>query len=137
VAEPPVVFPATVALPVLALWTLVLVTLKLLLLVTSTLLTTFELMVLLESGPVSLMSPVVAAGATLVVAESAALLSTVADALKSLELLESPDVALPPVVLWYTPALPLEAVWKFEFEPFRLLLFVTFEVLYQFDFSVL
>lgn len=99
VAEPPVVFPATVASPVEALWQLVFVTLKLLSLFTVSLFKTLELIVLLESGPVLEMFPN-EGELVLEPCELELLLSTEADALKLLEFEAPPEVALPPVVLW-------------------------------------
>lgn len=112
VALPPVVLPLTLALPVDALCEFELVTLRQLVLLTTTLLEVRELIVLLESGPVLLMLPPLPPLLLLLIQlPLAELLLIEAEVLKSLLLLASPEPALPPVVLWLTLAEPLLAPW--------------------------
>ena len=114
-AEPPVVLPATVALPLLAVCELLLETCRSLLLVTVTWASTVFLTTFVESGPVLELVPDWLADGKALAASAAAsttpVLSTCTLALRLFAFAASPVDAPPPVVLWYTPALPVRADW--------------------------
>jgi hypothetical protein len=103
-AEPPVVLPATVALPLLAVCELLLETCKSLLLVTDTCVSTVFLTVLYESGPVFELVPDWLPDGSALAASAAALtapvLSTFTLALRLFAFAALPVDAPPPVVLW-------------------------------------
>jgi hypothetical protein len=124
VALPPVVLPETLALPDVAVCELVLLMLMELVFVTVVVLVLLKFILLVEFGPVLLMSPV----SLLTASEDTAplvLLLTVSDAVKELSLEATPELASPPVVLPETLALPVEADCGLLFETLRLLLLVT------------
>lgn len=126
-AEPPLVLPETVAEPELALWELVLVTLKLLLLVTVAVVVLLLVTWLFELGPVVEMVPELEpppdAPANTPAPEEA--LFTEADALKVFALEAAPLLAEPALVLPVVLAEPLEAPWPLLLETPRLLLLFT------------
>lgn len=122
VAEPPVVLSLTEALPLVPVWQLLLKTATLLLLSTFTLLELVVLTVFLELGPVVSIEP---PPLPLLLAPQLPLPLLSIDTLVSLEfeLLTSPLVASPAVVLWSALALPLLPLWLLLLPTKALLLF--------------
>ncbi len=129
VASPPVVLPDTLALPLLAVCEVELVTLTLLLFVTVVFTLLLVLTTLLESGPVLVMVPDVLPmlGSTMAAALAPEPeLSTLTVALRPVLFEAVPLIALPPVVLCQTLALPVLALCDVVLTAFTLLLFLSF-----------
>jgi hypothetical protein len=130
-AEPPLVLFCTVALPEVAVWSLVLQIDTSLLLVTVTLLTLIAFTLLCEPGPVVLIEPLTSPPPIAPIPAHEPLL-TEAETLVLLLLEAAPDDALPALVLFSTVALPDDALWLLLFDARRLLVLVCLNLLILF-----